>query len=288
MESERYNDTKKVGIVGIVGNIFLVIIKMITGMAFKSQAMIADSICSASDVFSSVMTSIGNKIANIPKNKNYNLGYGKAEYIFSLFIAISMLLISVELFMTNIKNLIDKCYTIKFSMVLITSAIITIIVKLCMYLYTRKNLKKYNNMLLEANAKDQINDVMVSSFTLISAIFAKFNIYSIDSITGCGISIWVGICGINIIKDCCYVLMDKSINEETKNKIIEIAKSHKEVKNIDHLNCSPMGVIYMVSLSIFVDGNMKTYESHDIANKIEKEITKMDEVGLAIVHVNPI
>jgi divalent metal cation (Fe/Co/Zn/Cd) transporter len=33
---------------------------------------------------------------------------------------------------------------------------------------------------------------------------------------------------------------------------------------------------------------MTTYDSHEIANKLEKEITKLDEIYLAIIHVNPI
>ena len=44
----------------------------------------------------------------------------------------------------------------------------------------------------------------------------------------------------------------------------------------------------MISISIFVDGNMSTFESHEIANKLEKEITELNNIQLTIVHVNPI
>ncbi len=53
--NERYTDTKKAGFYGIVGNIFLLIIKAVAGVMTKSQAMIADSINSASDIFASLM-----------------------------------------------------------------------------------------------------------------------------------------------------------------------------------------------------------------------------------------
>lgn len=51
MEEERFKLTKKAGILGIIGNIFLLIIKAIVGFIFKSQAMIADSFNSAGDIF---------------------------------------------------------------------------------------------------------------------------------------------------------------------------------------------------------------------------------------------
>ena len=48
---DRTKQTKNAGIYGIIGNIFLLIIKAIIGFASKSQAMIADSINSAGDIF---------------------------------------------------------------------------------------------------------------------------------------------------------------------------------------------------------------------------------------------
>ena len=52
----RFAVTKKAGIIGIIGNIFLILIKATIGSVSGSQAMIADSINSAGDVFASVMT----------------------------------------------------------------------------------------------------------------------------------------------------------------------------------------------------------------------------------------
>ena len=75
---DKFKATKKAGIYGIIGNIFLLIIKAIVGFVSKSQSMIADSINSAGDIFASLMTFIGNKIASVPNDANHNLGHGKA------------------------------------------------------------------------------------------------------------------------------------------------------------------------------------------------------------------
>lgn len=44
--------------------------------------MIADAANSAGDIFASLMTFIGNKIASVPQDADHNFGHGKAEYIF--------------------------------------------------------------------------------------------------------------------------------------------------------------------------------------------------------------
>ena len=61
---DRFKVTKRVGTFGIIGNIFLLIIKGAIGLFTHSQAMIADSVNSAADIFASLMTFIGNKIAS--------------------------------------------------------------------------------------------------------------------------------------------------------------------------------------------------------------------------------
>lgn len=180
---DKFKATKKAGIYGIIGNIFLLIIKAIVGFVSKSQSMIADSINSAGDIFASLMTFIGNKIASVPNDANHNLGHGKAEYIFSMFISISMILVSSKLLYDSIMSLILGS-ELKFSWFLVVVCIATIITKLILYFYTKAAYKKHNNILLEANMKDHRNDCVVTSFTLLSILLTLLNIYWFDSIVG--------------------------------------------------------------------------------------------------------
>ncbi len=74
---DRYKTTKIAGIFGIIGNVFLLVIKGFVGFISNSQAMIADSVNSASDIFASLMTFIGNKIASKPEDEDHNFGHRK-------------------------------------------------------------------------------------------------------------------------------------------------------------------------------------------------------------------
>lgn len=82
--------------------------------------------------------------------------------------------------------------------------------------------------------------------------------------------------------------MDKAISEDSKEKVFDIIKKHKEIKRVEHFNATPVGYKYQISFTIYVDGNLSTFESHEIANRLEKEIDKLDEIYLAVIHVNPI
>ena len=284
----NFNEVIKAGIIGVTGNIALFILKAITGFGFKSQAMIADAMNSAGDIFSSILTIIGSKISKKPSDDDHNLGHGKAEYLFSLFIAVSMVLVSGNLIYNNVMKLILKESRIIYSNILIFSAVITLITKILMYIYTRTKYKRIKSILLKANMKDHRNDCIVIAFTLISIILSKFGYKSFDNIVGIGIAIWIAYTGLQIFKESVNVLMDSCVDEETRKKIIEIIEKHPEVQKINHLNSSPLGAKYMISVSIFVDGNISTFKSHEIADSIEKEISSLNNIQLTVVHVNPI
>ena len=283
---DRFSKTKIAGILGIVGNVFLLIIKATIGLLTHSQAMIADAANSAGDIFASFMTFIGNKIASEPKDDTHNMGHGKAEYIFSMFISLSMMVIALKLLYDSIMSLINKD-TFEFSWFLVIVCIITIIVKLSLFLFTNKLSKEFENLLLEANKKDHRNDCVITTFTLISILLSLVNIYWFDSVVGIGISIWIFYSGLQIFIESFNVLMDKSINEEDKNKIIETIKKYPEILKYNHLNTSPVGYKYLVSITIFVDGTLSTFESHSIADNLEKELNSLPFVYLSIIHVNP-
>jgi cation diffusion facilitator family transporter len=284
----RFKETKKASLFGIIGNIFLLIIKLTASLLFRSQAMLADSANSAGDILSSFMTFIGNKIASKPSDDDHNLGHGKAEYIFSMLISISMIVVSFKMLYNSFCSLIFK-EQFEFSYLLIIVCVITILVKLFLYIYTSKLSKKINNLLLKANSNDHRNDMVITTFTLISIILSMFNIYWFDGITGIGISIWICYTGIKIFKESYDVLMDKAISEDDKKKVLNIIAKYPEIKKIQHFNSTPIGYKYQISFTIFVDGNLSTFDSHEIADKLEDEIVKnIEEVYLCVIHVNPI
>ncbi len=284
---ERYSDIHKATIAGIAGNIFLLIIKFIVGFLSKSQALIADAANSAGDIFASLMSYIGGKISRAPSDDSHNFGHGKAEYIFSLFISLSMIFIALKLIYDSVISLFNP-KEISVPNLAIIVCIITITIKLILFVYTRFLSKRTDSILIKALKQDHRNDCIVTTFTLISIILSMFGIYWFDGIVGIGISILICITGIKLFIDSYDVLMDSSMDDETKQKILDIVKNYSSIQKINHLTSKPVGYKYLISISIYVDGNMSTFDSHQIADKLEKELNSLDFVYLSIIHVNPI
>ena len=283
---ERYVSGYKASILGIIGNIFLFIIKTIIGIISRSQAMLSDALNSGGDICNSIFTYLGNKIASKPRDNDHAMGHGKAEYIFAMIISIVIIYVSIRQVINSVLSIINK-NTVNFSYWLIIVCIITIIVKLLLYLYVNNLYKKHNNILLKANAVDHINDCIITSLSLVSAILGLIGVTLVDGIVGIVISIWIFIAEVNIFKEAYDVLMDKGMDEETKKKVLDIIDKHPEIKGINHLNSTPVGYQFQINLTIYVDGNLTTFESHEIADKLEHELASLEEVYLVRIHVNP-
>lgn len=284
----KFKDIKKASLLGVFGNLFLLLIKGIVGFISGSQAMIADAFNSASDILSSIMTFFGQRIASKPKDEDHNLGHGKAEYIYSMLISIIMIIMVFKVFKDSIVNLftLEKA---TFTPWLIVVCALTIIIKIGLFLYTNRLYKKNKSLLLKANRNDHRNDCILTSLNLIACVLGYYGIYFVDSVAGIFISIWIFVVAYKIFIESYDILMDKSIDDETKEKVYEVISAHKEIKKISHFNSTPVGYMYQISFTIFVDGNLSTFDSHEIANNLEKEIDKkFPEIYLTVIHVNPI
>ena len=285
---DKFKAIKRASILGVIGNLFLLVIKAIVGIFTNSQAMLADAFNSASDVFSSIMTFIGNRIASKPSDDDHNLGHGKAEYIYSMLISIAMLFLGYQVIKSSISSLINNS-KVEFSIWLIVVCGITLFVKVSLFIYTHYLCKKHNNLLLIANSKDHLNDCMITFLNLVACLLTLKKIYFVDGVVGILISLWIFYTAYKIFIDSYDVLMDKAISNETREEVYKVIKKYKDIKKVTHFNATPVGYQYQISFTIFVDGKMSTFDSHKIANDLEKEIgNKFPEIYLTVIHVNPL
>lgn len=284
---ERDSLATKVGLFGIIGNIILFVIKIIFGFISNSMALIADSFNSAGDIFASLMTWIGSHISSVPNDDDHNFGHGKAEYIFSMLIGVSMVIVAIKLCYDSVVSLING-NMLNYSITLIIVCIITIAIKISLFIFCKIAYNKYENLLVKSNMLDHRNDIVITSLTLVAIILSNYGIYWLDGIVGILISVWIFIVGARIFKESYDVLMDTSMDNLSKKQILGIIKSYKEIKRIGNIYSIPVGYNYIVVVTIIVDGRMHTATSHELADEIEERIKNgNDRIQEVIVHIEP-
>jgi len=277
---------KKVGIIGIICNLFLLIIKFIVGLVFKSQGLMADAVNSFGDVFSSVITYVGGKISEKPADEDHEFGHGKAEFVASFVIGIFMVIISLETLYKGIMSIINN-NAFNFSYFLIIVPVVTIIIKGIMYFYCYKQFNKHDSLLILSNAKDHRNDIILSLGVIIGIVFGYFGYCFVDGMVGILISGVIIITGLKIIKEAYDILIDKCIDVEIVNEMKNKVEQIEGVNHLDSIKSKPTGNMHMLIVKVSVDPEMTVRKSHNIAAQIRSDLRDYSNVYDAVVHINP-
>lgn len=278
----------KVSFISILGNIILTIIKFISGLIAHSQAMISDSVHSLSDVLSTFVVIIGIKISNKDADKSHPYGHERLECVAALILSIMLFITGIAIGYAGIIKIMSNSKIKTPGLLALTASIISIIIKEAMYQYTIKVSKKINSSSLKADAWHHRSDALSSVGSFIGILGSRLGFKLLDPIASIIICLFIFKVSIDIFKDSIDKMIDKSCDEKTINKIIEIIDRRSEIKNLDDIKTRQFGNKAYIDIEISVDGNMILKDAHEIAEKLHDEIEeKLPVVKHCMVHVNP-
>ncbi len=283
--NNRSHVINKISILGIIINLFLIIVKCFTGVISGSNALLADSLHSFEDMTASVLSFIGAKISAKKQNDKYCFGYGKSEYIFGLLISVFMIVISIMLVISSIKNIITKNVVV-FSYISLVVCLVTIILKFFMCIYSKIKYKKIKSILIKSCILDSRNDVAISFVTMIGIILSYFRITFVDNIIGILIALWIGYTGIKLFISSFEILMDKNINKEYINKIKNDILKNEEVLKIDKICAKPIGNKYILLIVLAINDSKNLKFTVEVLKRIKKSILyKYDDIKDVFIQI---
>ena len=273
-------------------NIFLVVLKIISGLLFNSYALIADGIHSTSDLMSDIFVILGIKHSLKPADAEHPFGHGKFEYVLSFILGISVILIAYNLAKNVILNFND--ITEIPNIISLIIVIIVVVIKLFLAMYLIKKGKENDSQIISASGKESLTDVFSSIivfFGVISVIIGeKYDLNILlkgDKIASIVIAIFIIRIGIIIVYDAVKSIQGKSVDNAICEIYKEEIKKIKGVIDVDHINMIAYGPYYQALVEIRVDGNKTVTEGHDIAEKVTKKLYDTEKICNVLVHVNP-
>ena len=290
----KQNDFQKVAnqvsFVTIVVNILLAFMKLLAGVFAHSNAMISDSIHSASDVFSTMIVVIGIKLSSKQPDKEHPYGHERME-------CVAAIVLSMVLFMTGLGIGVEALTDVlkgEYShlqvpgMLALAAAVISIVSKEAMYWYTRYYAKKIDSSALMADAWHHRSDAFSSIGALIGIAGARLGFPIMDSIASLIIFVFIIKAAYDIFKDAIDKMVDHACDDDTVNQIRECVMKHEDVLGIDMLQTRIFGNKIYVDLEIATDGSYTLSKAHTIAESVHDDIEKsFPKVKHIMVHVNP-
>lgn len=279
--------------VGIVGNLTLAAVKLVIGLLAKSQALIADSVHSASDVVGSVAVLIGLRAAERPPDEDHPYGHGKAESISAIIVAVLLVVVGFEIAQSSIQSFFAPLEAPGF--IAVWAAIGSMAVKEWMFRYKYNLGKKLNSQSLIANAWEHRSDVYSSFAALVGIggaiagerLSIPWMLY-LDPAAGIFVSALVLKMSYNILMESIHSTLDHVLHEEDTAGLRQTISSVEGVLRIDTLRARELGHYLIIDVKVGVDPRMTVEAGHRIGKQVKHELMeKHPQVRDVFVHINP-
>ena len=275
------------GGVGIVCNALLFLIKLLAGTLAGSVSITADALNNLSDASGSVVTLVGFKVADKPADAHHPYGHARAEYLSGLAVAVLILFIGFEL----VKSSVEKIFSpgeVVFSALTGWILVVSIAVKLWMYLFNRSLGKRIGSAALSATAADSRNDCIATAAVLAASLMERYWNLRLDGYIGLAVAAFILYSGWSLAKDTISPLLGESADPELRRRIVDYVEAHPKVLGYHDLMVHDYGPGQRyASLHVEMDCREDPLDCHEIIDDMERECLRSHNVHL-VIHYDPV
>ncbi len=274
----------------LFSNLFLALIKGITGFLGNSFALLADAIESLTDVFASLSVILGLRYAAKPPDQNHPYGHGKAEplttFLISLFLIISATLIAFQ----SIHNLLGGSQEVPepFTIYILGGIILF---KELSYRYVKAKGQELKSSSLKAEAWHHRSDALSSAVAFmgiaIALIFGEAYAAA-DEIAALAASLMIYYNAYLIFRPALGEVMDEQQYPALENQIRVLSLDLTEIKGTEKCHIRKFGFGFHVDLHVEIDGKLTVTRGHQIAHHLKDYLrAKLPEVMDVHIHIEP-
>jgi cation diffusion facilitator family transporter len=290
---QRESLAKKIAWISVISNMILTVGKILIGLIGNSDAVFADGIHSAADVFASAIVVFVIKISNKPADNEHPYGHGKAEVLVSEIIGILLFLVSIFLVFEGISGFFHEIETP--SLLAFWVAIFSYILKVLLYKTSLKVAKQNSSKAIEAIAYDHKADIVASVAAslgvLISIVGERLNLHILlygDKIASIFVAYLIFKIAKEMLTEAFDILIERNVNAEVLQDYMAIISEFSEVKRIDRIRAREHGHYVLVDIRISIDHKKTIKEGHDLTKSIKlKLMEKNDNIKEVLIHLNP-
>ena len=275
------------GIVGIVSNLLLFILKFSIGFLSGSIAITADAFNNFTDMASSAITMIGFKLASMPADEEHPFGHGRLEYLSALVVAFMVMFVGIKFVQTSFERIMNPV-AVQFSLIPFLLLLASMAVKFWLGRFNKHVGEKIDSSALKAVAVDAMGDVFTSGCVVLSYLIAKFTTFPLDGYVGIVVSLIILYAGFSLIKETVSPLLGEAPDAELVDNIVNGLLEYNIISGVHDLIIHNYGVGRCIaSVHAEVPCNIDIMEIHEVIDDAEKELSKKLNIHL-VIHMDPI
>jgi cation diffusion facilitator family transporter len=277
---------KKATVVSSSVAAFLTLMKFAVGLLSGSVAVLASAVDSILDMFVSLFNYFAITNSEKPADDEFNYGRGKIEALASVIEGVIISMSGLFLLYTAVKKYFSN-ETSSYLDVSLIVMIISLFITIGLVAYLNAVAKKTNNMVIKADALHYKTDVWVNGAVLFSIVAVYLTGYEIvDIVVGAAISIYIIYSAYELIEEGILVLLDRALEDEVSEKIVDIIHNEKVVNDHHFLKTRTAGNDNFVEVHLVFDCLISLMDAHKASDRIEDKIKNLDENKNWVINIH--
>ena len=290
MNKTRMQIAAKVTRGTLAANILLSAFKMFAGIFAGSAAMVSDAVHSISDLFGDIIVLVGVRMANPEPDKDHPYGHERFECLAGILVAVILFVAGLLVGWNGLQTIIagDFEHLAAPGALALIAAVVSIAVKEAMYWYIRANAKRIDSVALMASAWHSRSDGISSIGSFAGILGARMGFPILDSVASVVICLFILKVALDIYTTSTKKMVDKACDDETIEKMREIALAQQHILGVDLIKTRVFGDKIYVDMEISSDGDASLHQAHEAAQNVHDAIeAHFPKVKHCMIHVNP-
>lgn len=287
--AERGASGLRAALAGVLVNGILAAVKIVSGVAGNSHALIADGVESVTDIFSSLVVWGGLRIASMPPDADHPYGHGKAEPLAAAVVALALFTAAAGIAVQSVREILTPHHVpAPFTLVVL---ILVVATKEVLFRRVRLVGRTIASTAVAADAWHHRSDAITSAaaFAGISiALIAGPGYESADdwaALLACGVIVWNGS---RFLRRAVADVMDAAPPHALEQAVRGIAGDVSGVAAIEKCRLRKSGLGWYVDIHVEVDGSLPVRRGHEIAHAVKDALrAARPDILDALVHVEP-
>ena len=252
-----------------------------------STAMLGSLADTALDLVASLATLAGVWIAAQPADEDHRFGHGKAEALTAMFQVVLISISAVGLAARAVQQWIGGGRTEAAQDGIVVSAI-AIAATLALIAYQRFVIARTNSIAIATDHVHYQSDLFLNLAVIAALALDQYaNIPGADPFFALAIAVWLGWGAWRASQAAIEQLMDREWPEDKRQRFVEIAARHPELKRLHDLRTRTSGNRDFVQFHVDLPGSMSVAQSHAIIDRVEHDLLGAFPNLELLIHIDP-
>ena len=278
---------RRTAMLSVAAAVFLVAVKLVTGLVMGSLAFVAEAVHSGTDLVAALLTLFAVQVALRPPDREHHYGHGKAEHLAALGESGFLMLVSLFIAFESVRRLIDGAsHDIDVTWWAFTVLAVVIAVDASRATVSYRMSRRFKSPAFAANALHFASDLAGSFAVLVGLVLVSSGQRWADSAAALFVAVLVVLAALRLAKQSVDVLMDRTA-ADADERIREALAQIDEQIEVRRVRVRHAAGRHFVDIVVGVPLDTGVSQAHAVADRIEELVERALGGADVIVHVEP-